>query len=146
MWTQMADINRKWGHAGDHCIASRNSSHQRLHYYTVHWGCKHKAKVPKPRYWWAQLRFSSFFPPVSWGQIWVDSVRSRSQGVFSLGVELASALKNKRKHIWSWMISMSWRSIPRAKEFLVAVATGTEVYSVGPQLVLSLRLPWSVHA
>lgn len=41
---------------------------------------------------------------------------------------------------------MSGRSLPGAKEFLVAVATRTEVHSVGPQLVLSLGLPWSAHA
>lgn len=46
----------------------------------------------------------------------------------------------------SCVISMSGRSLPGAKEFLVVVATRTEVHSVGPQLVLSLCLPWSAHA
>lgn len=46
----------------------------------------------------------------------------------------------------SCAISISGRSLPGAKEFLVAVATKTEVYSVCPQLVLSLCLPWSAHA
>lgn len=46
----------------------------------------------------------------------------------------------------SCVISMSGRSLPGAKEFLVAVATRTEVHSVGLQLVLSLCLPWSAHA
>lgn len=46
----------------------------------------------------------------------------------------------------SCVISISGRSLPGAKEFLVAVATRTDVHSVGPQLVLSLCLPWSAHA